>query len=181
MPGPQPYSLTTTPTIRSLLEKLARSRQKRASLVQRSQMILAMLDGANNAQTARQFDVHLDTPRLWRSRWLRINPQLEKLEAELQPQDFSQLGSALEQGLSDEPRPGTPATFTPEQVVAIIALACEDPRLSGYSFEHWTPTDLARETLKRQIVTSISPASISRFLKRSRPQASSYSLLVEHY
>lgn len=173
MPGPQPCSLTTSPKIRSLLEKLARSRQTKASLVQRSRLILAMLDGANNAQAARQFGLHLDTPRLWRKRWLDLNPQLEKLEAELQPQDYPKLKVALQQALSDEARPGTPPTFTPEQVVAIIALACEDPHLSHYSFEYWTPADLAREALKRGIVTSISPASVSRFLKRGGHQAPS--------
>jgi putative transposase len=73
---------------------------------------------------------------------------------------------ALEQVLTDEARPGTPPTFTPQQIVAIIALACEDPRLSDYSFEHWTPNDLAREAIKRRIVESISPASIRLFLKR---------------
>jgi len=173
LPGPQPRSLTTTPKIRSLLEKLARSRQKRASLVQRSQLILAMLDGANNALAARQFKLHLDTPRLWRNRWLQLSPQLEKLEAELEPHDYPKLLLALEQALSDEPRPGTPPQFSPQQVTAIVALACQDPQLSGYSFEHWTPSDLAREAIKRGIVTSISAASISRFLKRGCDQAAS--------
>lgn len=173
MPGPQPCSLTTTPKIRSLLEKLARSRQNRASLVQRSQLILAMLDGANNAVAARQFGLHLDTPRLWRKRWLQLSPQLENLEAELPASEEATLHSRLELLLSDESRSGTPPQFSPEQVTAIIALACQDPRNSGYSFEHWTPADLAREAIKRGIVTTISSASISRFLKRGRYQASS--------
>jgi putative transposase len=167
--GPQPSTLTTTPKIRSLLEKLGRCRQKSASLVRRSQLILRMLDGANNAQAARQFGVHLDTPRLWRRRWLALSPQLEKLERELEPQDADKLQVALEQALRDEPRPGTPPSFSPEQVTTIMALACSDPRQSGYSFEVWTAPDLAREAVKRGIVSNISPASISRFLKRSRP------------
>ena len=33
--------------------------------------------------------------------------------------------------LSDAPRPGAPGKFTPEQVCAIIALACEAPKDSG--------------------------------------------------
>jgi putative transposase len=125
-----------------------------------------MLDGANNAQAARQFQLHVDTPRLWRNRWLQLYPQLEKLQAELPMADHPKLVLALEQVLTDEARPGTPPTFTPQQIVAIIALACEDPRLSDYSFEHWTPNDLAREAIKRRIVESISPASIRLFLKR---------------
>jgi putative transposase len=141
--------------------------------VQRSQLILAMLDGANNAVAARQFDLHLDTPRLWRKRWLQLSPQLELLERSLPEDEEATLRSRLELLLSDQPRPGTPPQFSPEQVTAIIALACEDPRTSGYSFEHWTPSDLAREAIKRGIVISISPASISRFLKRGGDQAPS--------
>jgi putative transposase len=128
-----------------------------------------MLEGANNAQTARQFGLHLDTPRLWRNRWLALSPQLEKLENELKAEDESKLLVALEQALKDEPRPGTPPSFSPEQVTAIIALACSDPRQSGYSFEHWTAPDLAREAIKRGIVTTISTTTISRFLKRGSP------------
>ncbi len=87
MPGPQPRPITASPKITGLLQKLAHSRQKPASLVRRSQLILAFLDGINNAQAARQFQLHLDTPRLWRNRWLLLYPQLEKLEAELLEQD----------------------------------------------------------------------------------------------
>ena len=45
--------------------------------------------------------------------------------------------------LSDAQRPGTPATFTPEQIVQIIAVACEDPSESGRPITHWTPRELA--------------------------------------
>ena len=103
MPGPQPCSLTASPKIRTLLEKFARSRQKPASLVRRSQLILAMLDGANNAQIARQFQLHVDTPRLWRNRWRELYPQLQKLEAEFVEEDQPQLVLALQQVLTDEP------------------------------------------------------------------------------
>ena len=170
MSGPQPCSLSASPKIKGLLQNLAHSRQKPAGLVRRSQLILAMLDGLNNAQAARQFQLHIDTPRLWRNRWRELYPQLEALEAALRPEDHSRLDVALEGLLTDEPRPGTPPTFTPEQVAAIIALACEDPTLSKHSFEYWTPTDLAREAVKRGLVTSISPASIRLFLKGSRPK-----------
>jgi len=33
--------------------------------------------------------------------------------------------------LADHPRAGTPATFTAEQIVQIVAVACEDPADSG--------------------------------------------------
>ncbi len=89
---------------------------------------------------------------------------------------------ALERLLTDEPRPGAPLTFTPQQVVAIIALASEYLRLSpsGYSFEHWTPSDLARQAVKRGIVPSISPASVGHLLKGGRSQTASKPLLAKH-
>jgi hypothetical protein len=138
-----------------------------------------MLEGANNAEIARKFDLHLDTPRFWRSRWLGLSPKLLQLESELKEKVEEQLALFLETALKDEARPGTPATFTPEQVATIYALACENPRLSGHSFEHWTPAELAREAIKRGIVETISPASIGRFLKRGSHKATSIPILAQ--
>ena len=44
---------------------------------------------------------------------------------------------ALEAALADEPRRGAPATFTPEQIVALMALAREDPADRGRPVTHW--------------------------------------------
>jgi hypothetical protein len=52
-------------------------------------------------------------------------------------------------------------------VVQIVALACENPKASGYPVSHWSPRELATEAVKRGIVEKISPRSIGRFLKRS--------------
>lgn len=55
--------------------------------------------------------------------------------------------------LSDRPRPGTPPTFTVEQAVQIIAIACENPQESQRQVSHWTPRELAQEVAKRGIVS----------------------------
>jgi hypothetical protein len=68
--------------------------------------------------------------------------------------------------LADEKRCGGPTKFTPEQVAAIIALACEPPADSGLPISHWTPPELAREAIKRGIVESISPRQVDRFLAK---------------
>ncbi len=81
--------------------------------------------------------------------------------------------------LSDAYRCGTPATFSAEQVVQIIALACEAPILSKRPISHWTPRELADEAVKRGLVESISPQSVERFLKGSRAKAASVTLLVD--
>ena len=56
---------------------------------------------------------------------------------------------------------------------AVVALACERPEESGLPISQWSASDLAREVVRRGIVTSISPRSVGRFLKRIRPQAAS--------
>ena len=63
-------------------------------------------------------------------------------------------------------RCGAPPKFTPEQITAIIALACEHPSQSGVPVSHWTPPELAREAIKRGIVESISPRQVDRFLAK---------------
>ena len=40
------------------------------------------------------------------------------------------LTTVIVEALTDHPRAGTPATFTAEQIVQIVAVACEDP--SGF-------------------------------------------------
>jgi hypothetical protein len=94
------------------------------------------------------------TVRHWRQRWL------------------SGTGAAAER-LADAPRAGAPATFTAEQVCAIIALACEPPSASGRPITHWSQSELAREAVRRGVAERISQRSVGRMLKRSRPQAAS--------
>jgi hypothetical protein len=81
--------------------------------------------------------------------------------------------------LSDRSRPGTTNYFSTEQVVQIVALACENPQASGYPVSHWSSNELAMEAIKRGIVEKISPRSVSRFLKGSYSTASSSPLLAQ--
>ena len=96
----------------------------------------------------------------WRARWLAGG------------------GESAAERLADAPRSGAPATITPEQICAIVALACERPEDGGVPLSQWSASDLAREAVRRGIVTSISPRSVGRFLKRIRPQAASGSSLA---
>jgi hypothetical protein len=81
--------------------------------------------------------------------------------------------------LSDRARLGTSNYFSTEQVVQIVALACESPQASGYPVSHWTPTELAAEAIKRGIVEKISPRSVGRFLKGSYSTTPSSPLLAQ--
>ena len=75
------------------------------------------------------------------------------------------LTTAIVAALTDHPRSGTPATFTAEQIVQIIAVACEDPADYGRPVSHWTPREVAEEVRKRGIVETISTRRVGRFLK----------------
>lgn len=55
---------------------------------------------------------------------------------------------------------------------SVVALACEDPEASGVLTSHWTPKELAREAVHREVVKGISSRSVERFIKRSHPATS---------
>lgn len=85
----------------------------------------------------------------------------------------------IEAILMDQPRPGTPPTFSSQQVVRIVAKASEDPQASERPITEWTPWELAAEAIKRGIVERISARSIERFLKGGQLTAPPQSLLAQ--
>ena len=138
---------------------------------------MAAAKGVSNTRISQQLELDRGQVRLWRARWLAAAEQIAVAEAEgISECSLMQL---LNQILSDEPRSGTGKLFSTEQVVQIVALACETPQKSGRPVSHWTPTELAQEAMERAVVEKISPRSVGRFLKRSNLTASSSPLLVK--
>ena len=99
---------------------------------------------------------------IWRRRWADAFEALVRIEC---LEGASALATAIEAALSDDPRPGCPGTFAPDQIARIIAVACELPEDSGRPVTHWTPAELAEEVVARKIVPSISVRHVGRFLK----------------
>ena len=163
MRGPQPSALALTPRQRGLLYHLTQRSTAPHRLVLRTRLILLAANGCNNSQISRELNLDRGQVRLWRSRWLSAQAQLTALEQD-EPSDKS-LTNAISALLTDAPRPGTPPTFTPEQVVQVVALACEPPADSRRPISHWTTPELADEAMKRGIVETISARSVGRFLK----------------
>jgi transposase len=124
-------------------------------------VVLAAADGANNEAVGRQVGVTEDTARTWRRRWAERAEALLAAEAE---GDDAALEGIVAGVLADEPRPGAPATFTPEQLCQLMAVACEPPGDSGRPIGQWTPRELADEAVRRGIVVSISARTVGRFL-----------------
>lgn len=162
---------------RVILEKVVRSRKAPRELVERSRIVLMSAGGVDNAEQARRLGEGVDRQRVrrWRNRWAALQDALS--EAESQDASDKDLEMRICTVLGDNPRSGTPATFTPEQLTRILAVACEPPSDSGLPISHWTPPELTREVIKRGIVESISPRHVDRFLKGWRHTATQEQVL----
>jgi putative transposase len=149
----QPLTIELNDTERQALQQLVRRHHVRQQIAVRARIVLAAADGQSNAAIARQLDTTLDMVRLWRRRWVELQPiALEDV--------------TVEERLEDLPRPGAPTRITPEQVCRITALACEAPEDSARPITQWTARELADEIIRRKIVTTISPRHAARLLKR---------------
>ena len=160
MAGPQPLAITVTPPQQVVLEGLLRQHSCPQALVLRARIVLAAASGQRNEPMARHLGCTPKTVRKWRARWAAAAAPLAAAAA-----DEHDLPAVIAQVLADAPRPGAPDTFTAEQIVQIIALACTPPADSGRPVDAWTVRELADEAVKREIVPSISPRSVGRFLK----------------
>ncbi len=133
-------------------------------LVERARIVLMSAEGRDNEDQAEELGIDRQRVRRWRYRWATASASLVAAERDgATDKDLEKLILGV---LADDERSGAPATFTPEQITEIIALACEPPADSGLPVSHWTPAELAREAIKRKIVVSISPRHIDRFLAR---------------
>ena len=170
MPSPKATPIILSDRQQTLLKQIVRRSTNPHRLVRRAQLILAVASGISNTQISLQLQLDRGQVRLWRHRWLGAATQLA--EAEAAGVSDRQLRERITSILCDRSRPGTANFFSTEQVVQIVALACERPQASEHPVSHWTPTELANEAVKRNIVEKISPRSVGRFLKRSNSTAS---------
>ena len=162
---------------RACLEQIARQQTSPQRLVRRAKILLALETGANQCHVTRQMRLNRGTVHTWRQRWLALAPKLEQIAADGGPDKV--LTTMIVEALTDHPRAGTPATFTAEQIVQIVAVACEAPADSGRPVSHWTPREVAEEVRKRGIVATISTRSVGRFLKSGRFTAASGGILAQ--
>ncbi len=144
------------------LEGLVRTRSTPQQLALRARMIVLAADGLSIRETAERLCIWRKTVGEWRKRWLS--------EA---------VDGGVSERLSDRPRSGAPATFAPEQICAIIALACERPSESDMPVTHWSQQAVADEAVRRGIVETISQRSVGRFFKRIGLEAASHPLLAD--
>jgi putative transposase len=165
MPSQQASPIHLSPIQQELLQHMVHRTKSEQRLVKRGHIILEAAQGTSNTKIAHQWQVDYETVRRWRDRWHAAESRLQVVEATGKPKLLSQ---AIEVLLTDEQRPGAPATFTFEQFMQIMALACEKSEAADRPASSWTPRELADEAVKRGIVTKISPRTVERFLKGER-------------
>jgi putative transposase len=98
------------PAHREVLEALVRAHSTSQQLALRARMILHAADNIGVRESARELDVWPKTVRYWRGRW-RQAPAAQ----------------SVSERLAEAPRSGAPATYTSEQICAVIAMTCEKP------------------------------------------------------
>jgi putative transposase len=136
------------------LNNLIRAHSTPQKLAERARIILLAAAGLGVEETAQQLGIWRKTAGHWRRRWRNADAS-----------------ASVAARLSDAPRCGAPATFTPEVICQIMALACENPETLDVPISHWSQSELARQSIARGIVKSISHGSVGRFLKK-RPISS---------
>lgn len=147
--------------IKAVLSSFSKSRSLPASLVKRSGIILLASQGMSNQMIASQVGLHYNHVANWRNRFLAALPSLREIEAGA-PEKLEEEIRLL---LSDRKRSGAPPVFTQEQIMAVIALACQNPYDLGYEVSQWSLPLLTAEIKKQGIVDRISEKSVSRFFK----------------
>lgn len=151
-----------TETMYEILSDLSNRRMLEQAILVRAKIILLAFAGHCNEKIAEVVGRGRHCVGLWRRRWK------DSYEALLAMQ-FSETSAAFERSIinvfRDACRSGSPGKFTAEQVVQLVATACEAPRASGRPIETWSSRDLKDEVQKRGIVESISVSRVSHFLR----------------
>src|SRR6202051_5121298 len=161
MPAHKAAPIELSPDHERDLSALVRAHSTPQKLAERARIVLLAASGLGVDETAQRLGVWRKTAGHWRRRWRDAVPS-----------------AGVAARLSDAPRCGAPATFTPEAICQIMALACEDPETLDVPISHWSQSELARQSVARGIVKSISHGSVGRFFNRGRSQATTQPLLA---
>ena len=147
MPGLRPkYAISLTETQVRELTHLSLSYTAPFSEVQRARILLCAHHHPewSNTRIDRQLGCSLDTVKKWRARWA-THATWEAL-----------------------PRSGAPRAFTALQRAQITALACSNPAEHGKVWKRWSGEKLQAVAVEKQYVTTISAATIRRWLREEK-------------
>ena len=173
----KPASIVVSDSVSCILSKFSKSRTLPARQVERAKIFLLCVDGLNNLQISAKVSIGQDSVSKWRTRFLKNLPLLQEVERK-NPRELENEITLL---LADYPRPGQPPTYTDEQIIKILEIACRSPEEYGYEASHWSLNQLVDVTVKEGIAKSISAKTISRFLKYGENPPTSRPLLAAFF
>lgn len=162
-----------TELMHRILQEIAFSRSIGAGIVFRAKIILMAFFKHCNQTIAELYACCRETVGLWRRRWRDSYKALLKLECSETEAEFRRV---IIDCLSDAPRSGARFTFSSEQIVGVVGIACELPEMSGRPVTSWTGKELADEAMKRKLVKTISASHVNRVLREVdlQPHKSQY-------
>ncbi len=144
MPQPVAIAIRLSEQQKRLLEQITRARTNPYRLVQRAQLILWASEGMTNTEIASSLRLTRGIVRLWRTRWLQAAQKWEQGNS-VDVEDETLLTQIISM-LTDQPRRGNPGKFSLEEIVQIIAVACEIPATSSRPVSHWTRARTCRRS-----------------------------------
>lgn len=155
----KPAPILISDSVYHILSKISKSRTLPARQVERVKIFILCADGLNNLIISQMVSIGQDSVSKWRTRFLKSFPLLREIE-EKNPAELEDKITSL---LSDYARPGQPPTYTDEQIIRILEIACRAPEEYGYEASHWSLNQLVDVVIKEGIAESISAKTISRF------------------
>lgn len=169
MQSPKIYATTLQ---KHMLLKISRQSTSSVREVDRSKLILGLIEGHSNVWVKQQYDCCWKTVQRWRYRWLSYEDVFSAIEGREKKESLEyDLEQKIRECLGDAPRIGGPVKITAEQYCQILGVSLEPPELSGRPISQWTLTELVDEVQKRSIVSHISRSQLGNFLKRKRGEA----------
>lgn len=153
--------ITLTETMYSTLQRLANSRMTARSISNRISSVLLGWEKLSNQQISEAVCIGRQQVGLWRRRWQQSFDALLAIELNETTAEFER---SLVSVFRDAPRSGAPRKFTAQQMIGIVAIACEPPSHSGRPVTTWTGREIADEAVKRKLVNSISISQVNHFL-----------------
>jgi putative transposase len=186
---PSKVGLNLTEKQRSVLQMIVRKTHCPKIIALRAGLVLAADEGLSPTATGKRLHCSRQLAGRWRDRFAVAQPSWAELvtsdavvdkgtdpvdnigDADPEAQAQARLTRQILDVLEDRPRSGAPRKFESTQLCQIMSIACEKrPEECGRPVTHWTARELADEAVKREIVPSISPRQVGRFLKK-RPFA----------
>ena len=124
----KPAPILISDSVYHILPKFSKSRTLPARQVERAKIFILCADGLNNLQISEKVSIGQDSVSKWRIRFLKSLPLLREIE-EKSPAELEDKITSI---LSDYARSGQPPTYTDEQIIKILEIACRSPEEYGY-------------------------------------------------